>query len=301
MDQGNIMKDMGTVPVTQVSRYRIISGSALLLLAAAAFSLPMFAGSRVTVLTGLLLAASGIIEIAWSAKAGPFGRGTLSLLFGVTLTFTGLLIMATPVDCPGIVKDVLVVFFVAGSVLPIMALGQRSHDGFAWKVVGGIASMLLAGLLASRWPLSGATAVCIYAGIRIALHGCMQIALGASERGRRDLLADRIGMLLAVDGELRDKTLDPEIDPAVRGLHRKLDEAREILLEATAASGGANPTPSARIENGVRRKRTLVFYAVAIAVLVSLCLAAVLWPRLANGKSGDAGEGNGWEEHLDCN
>ena len=299
MNQVETPRGIEVLSGPQSSKSSIIFGAVLSVLGLLALLAPMVPGISVAALVGMLLASSGIVGIVFSSKAGPFGKGILSLLLGIMATFAGLLIVATPADCPGVVMDVLTVFLIVGGILPILALGQRSEEGFGYKVFSGIVSMTLAVLLASRWPVSGAWAMGIYVGVRIMVHGGMLIALG--RRGQRETppgLADcRTG-----DGGVgrRKRVPSSEIDPADLGLHLKLDEARENLHEVAAAAQDANPPSSVCGEKGRSGTRAIAFYIVAIGALIVLCLAAVLWPQSSprGGENGPPADEEGTQ--YDC-
>jgi hypothetical protein len=152
---------------------------------------------------------------------------------------------------------------VAGGVIDIiLALKNRSAEGWGWLLFSGIVSMTLGGLIIGQWPVSGVWAVGIYVGVRMLMHGWVMMALGRTGQealtylqdtridmlenhfraGTRALqetqaaLADTAAMLLALDNELRKKVASSEIDPAIRSLNQNLGEARELMQEVASAT-----------------------------------------------------------------
>ena len=75
---------------------------------------------------------------------------------------------------------VLLVYFLADGMFGIISGFQaKPVEGWGWMVVSGIASIALAYLLWSDWPVSGQYAVGILVGIRLIFTGWSMAMLGA--------------------------------------------------------------------------------------------------------------------------
>ena len=247
----------------EATRASITFGNILLVLGILAIIAPLFAGITVTMLVGMLLLGTGIVELLFAFKASSLGKGILIFLFGGLGVLAGIATLATPAESLAILTFILAGFFVVGGVVDIiLALKNRTAEGWGWLLFSGIMSLALGGLIIGQWPVSGVWAVGIYVGVRMLMHGWVMMALGKTGQealsylqdnridmleqhfrsGTRALqetqaaLADHAAMLLTLDNELRRKISSSEIDPAIRNLNQKLGEAREWMKEAASAT-----------------------------------------------------------------
>lgn len=262
----NDVKTLGSremLAAREATRASIAFGAILLVLGIFAIMAPLFTGITVTVLVGMLLLGTGIVEILFAFKAGSLGKGILIFFFGGLGILAGIVTIATPERSLAILTFILAGFFVAGGVIDIiLALKNRTAEGWGWLLFSGIVSIALGGLIIGQWPISGVWAIGVYVGVRMLMHGWVMMALGRTGQealtylqdtridmlehhfraGTRALqetqtaLADHTAMLLALDNELRKKIASSEIDPAIRNLNQKLGEARELMQEVASAT-----------------------------------------------------------------
>ena len=128
----------------QASKHSIVFGAVLTVLGIFAVLAPMFTGVAVTVLVGMLLLASGIVEVIFAFQADSFGKGVLRFLFGGLGVLAGMVVIATPVASLGVLTVVLAAFFLAsGGIDIVLALKLRPEDGWGWMLFSGILSIAL--------------------------------------------------------------------------------------------------------------------------------------------------------------
>ena len=262
----NDVKTLGSsemLAAREATRASTAFGAILLVLGIFAIMAPLFMGITVTVLVGMLLLGTGIVEILFAFKVGSLGKGILIFFFGGLGILAGIATIATPEKSLAILTFILAGFFLAGGVIDIiLALKNRTGEGWGWLLFSGVMSIALGGLIIRQWPVSGIWAIGVYVGVRMLMHGWVMMALGRTEQealtylqdtridmlehhfraGTRALqetqtaLADHAAMLLALDNELRKKIASSEIDPAIRNLNSKLCEARELMQQVASAT-----------------------------------------------------------------
>jgi uncharacterized membrane protein HdeD (DUF308 family) len=247
----------------QSSEYSIGFGMLLIILGFFAVMAPTFTGIGVTILIGMMLLASGMLEIVYAFGSKTFGKGILKFLFGAIGVVGGIVILLAPMIGMGVLTIVMIGFFlIAGIVEIIHAFSIKDQDGWAWLIFSGIVSILLAIFLIAQWPASGIWAVGIFVGVRILIHGIVLVSVGKSGQDalthlqdvRVDTLEERLrslsksvhelqtrfaehtAMLLAVSKELGKKVSSDEVDPSLKKLNKDLGEARDWMEQVSSAT-----------------------------------------------------------------
>jgi uncharacterized membrane protein HdeD (DUF308 family) len=268
-DQKTMMDSIGTpggremLIARQASTNITAFGAVLMALGIFAVLAPLFSGIAITVMIGMLLLISGMVEAFLAFKSDSFGKGALRFLFGALGVVVGSITIAMPMESLGALSLVLAGFLLVGGIMDIvLSLGQKSKEGWGWILFSGIMSILLAALILWQWPVSGVWAIGIYVGFRIMMHGWLLMATGRTgqealtllqdtrievlERHAREgaqalqetqtALADHAAMLLALESELRKKVSLSEVDPAIQDLNEKLGVARVQMQQASEAT-----------------------------------------------------------------
>ena len=169
--------------VRGVSRWSTVMGILTLVLGMLAISAPLVSGVAVAITVGLLLSASGIVEMAFAFRAGSFGRGLLAFLFGGVSLVVGGVMMARPLFGLASLTFVLVTYFLIDGLTHISCgMKYKPAQGWGWIVFGGVVSTLLALMIWRGWPLSGGWAIGVLVGIRLVFAGWAMIAMGAVGR-----------------------------------------------------------------------------------------------------------------------
>jgi uncharacterized membrane protein HdeD (DUF308 family) len=164
----------------RASRRGMVFGIALVILGFLAILAPMFAGSMVSMLIGVLMVAAGIARLIWAFSAGSFGKGILTFLLGGLLILTGLVMLFRPGIGMATLAMILAIFFLADGIFEIVAAFKvKPEKGWGWLLFGGIVSIILAGLIFWQWPFSGMWAVGVLVGVKLLFAGFAIIALGS--------------------------------------------------------------------------------------------------------------------------
>jgi uncharacterized membrane protein HdeD (DUF308 family) len=155
-------------------------GFAVMILGVLAIMTPFISGIAVTMLLAIVVTAAGLTITMYCFKAGSFGKGLLQFLFGGITILFGLSMFFMPVESMMTLTMVLLAYFFVDGVLTIFAgFSARPASGWGWIIISGISSIVLAILLYSEWPVTGAYAIGILLGIRLIFTGWSIAMLGA--------------------------------------------------------------------------------------------------------------------------
>jgi uncharacterized membrane protein HdeD (DUF308 family) len=155
-------------------------GFAIMILGVLAIMTPFVSGVAVTMLLAVVVTAAGLTITMYCFKAGSFGKGLLQFLFGGITILCGVSMFFTPVESMMTLTMVLLAYFFVDGIFTIFAgFSARPASGWGWIVISGIASIVLAILLYSEWPVTGAVAIGLLLGIRLIFTGFSIAMLGA--------------------------------------------------------------------------------------------------------------------------
>lgn len=164
----------------ETARTGVVFGLATIILGVLCIFAPGFTGLGVTVLVAILLIAAGIARLIFAFKAGSFGKGVLTFLLGGLSILCGIVMMARPLLGLASLTLVLAAYFVVDGIVEMVAAFKiKPLKGWGWMLFGGIASLVLAGLIIYEWPFSGQWAIGVLIGIRLIFAGSAMIALGS--------------------------------------------------------------------------------------------------------------------------
>jgi uncharacterized membrane protein HdeD (DUF308 family) len=165
-------------------------GWALVVLGALAAIAPVAMGATVVVVVGLVLLAAAVLIGSWGSRAREAGRGSTGLVVAGLTGLAGLVLVVQPTAGLELVRFLLVVYFVLSGLAEIAtAFGLRSsEDEWASMLASGVVSLLAGACLWADWPVSGARAVGLFVGVKLAAVGA---AIVRASR-RLDAVGDRL-------------------------------------------------------------------------------------------------------------
>jgi len=167
--------------VKRVSRGGIVFGIVLVILGILSIMAPLFSGVAVTLLVGFFMIAAGIARLVWAFQAGSFGKGVLTFLLGGLFIVTGILMLARPLAGLASLAMVVGAFFLVDGIFEMAAAFKiKPAEGWGWMLFGGIASIVLAGMIWWDWPFSGAWAIGVLVGVKLLFSGTAMIAIGSA-------------------------------------------------------------------------------------------------------------------------
>ena len=162
------------------SRVGTVWGIAVIVLGTLAIMAPLVFGLAATLIIAVLVLAAGASETVYAFRAESFAQGLLRFLFGGITVLCGVAMLIWPGKAlVGLTMFLAAYFVVDGIFTFFAAFAARPARGWAWMLLNGAVTVLLGGLIAYQWPLSGIWAVGVLLGIRLILAGWTIVALGA--------------------------------------------------------------------------------------------------------------------------
>lgn len=127
---------------------------------------------------GWLILIAGIFELAELFQCRGWQSLVWQALVAVLHILAGIFVLQNPLLASGVFTLLLAAAIFAGGMLRIvLALQHRDHGGWMWALIGGIAGVVLGGMIASGWPASSFFVIGIFISIELILHGWTLVAL----------------------------------------------------------------------------------------------------------------------------
>lgn len=127
---------------------------------------------------GWLILIAGIFELAELFQCRGWQSLVWQALVAVLHILAGIFVLQNPLLASGVFTLLLAAAIFAGGMLRIvLALQHRDHGGWIWALIGGIAGVVLGGMIASGWPASSFFVIGIFISIELILHGWTLVAL----------------------------------------------------------------------------------------------------------------------------
>ncbi len=161
----------------------MVFGIVLVVLGVLSIMAPMITGVVVAVMVGIFMVSAGIFRLIWAFGSSSFGKGILTFILGGLFIVTGFLMIFRPLAGLASLALVLAAFFFVDGIFEIVAaFSHRPEKGWGWLVFGGVVSIVLAVMIWRQWPLSGAWAIGILAGVKMLFAGSAMIAVASAAR-----------------------------------------------------------------------------------------------------------------------
>lgn len=165
-------------------------GVILVFIGLLAIAAPLVAGTATVMFIGTCLLIGGV-TMTFSAFRDA-GAGLVVALLGVVTALAGLTLLARPIVGLASIALLLAIYFaIQGAFEIVVALQLRPAAGWVVYLFGGVLSLLLAYLMFSEWPLSGAWAVGVLVGVRLLFSGMTMIMIGGAASRMADALGGR--------------------------------------------------------------------------------------------------------------
>ncbi len=106
---------------------------------------PVVASIAVTVVAGVLLLISGVLQIVGGFTVEGTGNKILSLIMGAVMVFLGWSFWAHPLEGTLTLATVMLILFMAGGIARVILSFQMRGTEFFWAtLISGVISILLA-------------------------------------------------------------------------------------------------------------------------------------------------------------
>ena len=109
---------------------------------------PVVASIAVTVVTGVLLLVSGVLQVVGGFTVEGTGNKILSLIMGAVMLFLGWSFLDHPLQGTLTLATVMLILFMAGGIARVILSFQMKGTQFFWPtMISGILSIILAGII----------------------------------------------------------------------------------------------------------------------------------------------------------
>jgi Uncharacterized conserved protein len=157
---------------TQHSGWNVFQGIAFVLLGSVAITAPFLFSIGIELLLGWLLLFAGLILGYRTLKTKDAFGFVASIIAAVSYFVVGALLLFYPIQSLVTLTVLFAIFFlIQGGAELIFSLVHRNRAGWWWTLLGGIASIVLAGLIWKDWPQSVHWLVGLLFGINMILYG----------------------------------------------------------------------------------------------------------------------------------
>ena len=170
-------------------------GWALVILGVLAALAPVATGAAMVVVIGLVLLAAAALIGLWGWQAREAGKGNTGLVVAALAAIAGLVLVVQPTAGLSLVRLLLIGYFLLSGAAEIATAWElrSSEDNWTWMLASGVVSILVAIALWANWPISGARAIGLFLGVKLASVGWAVVRLSR----RLDSVGDRAAALRA--------------------------------------------------------------------------------------------------------
>ncbi len=135
-------------------------------------------------IVGVMMIASGIMEIIHGFQMKRWSRFFLWIVIGILYVIAGLLVVRNPLLAAGVLTLLVgAALIFAGIARIFLAMQMRSESPWGWVLVSGIITVLLGAIILLQWPISSLYVLGIFLGVDLMIAGASW--LGASLVFRR--------------------------------------------------------------------------------------------------------------------
>jgi uncharacterized membrane protein HdeD (DUF308 family) len=161
----------------------IILGLLLVIVGLLSIAMPWAASYAIEVSIGLAFIATGAFQLIQAFWAKGWAGVAWELLIGALFLVAGIMLLNRPTLGLISVTLVLIATFLAAGVLRIvMALALRPRRGWLSFLLLGVLSLIVGGLIWSRFPSSAAWSIGLLAGVDFFFTGLVFLQLGLASR-----------------------------------------------------------------------------------------------------------------------
>ncbi|MEP3275852.1 MAG: HdeD family acid-resistance protein [Stappiaceae bacterium] len=162
-------------------------GILLLLIGMFAIAAPLASTLAVTIVLAAALVIGGIFQIIHAFKVQKWSGFIWQLIVGLIAVVGGIIIYTNPVaGALTLTLLVAAIFFVQGISQVILGFRIRPHDGWGWMLASGVISAVAGLAIWGEFPISGAWALGMLAGIAILFNGWSYIAIALAAKASRN-------------------------------------------------------------------------------------------------------------------
>ncbi|KAB1185167.1 MULTISPECIES: HdeD family acid-resistance protein [Haloferax] len=164
-------------------RWLVVAGAVIALIGVLAMFAPFVTGVSLSLLIGLFLIATGILDFVGIFRARRWTGAVWQLILGVVTLAAGVILLLNPVF--GLVTLTLLVIaylLVSGVIQTVMGFRLRGEPNWFLAIVSGVIGILLAVMLWAGFPSTALWAVGLLFGVNLLVNGVSMALLAYSAR-----------------------------------------------------------------------------------------------------------------------
>lgn len=155
----------------------IAAGVISLIIGTLAIAMPWIAGLTASLFIGALIFVTGVVQAFGIFRLRRPSRVALFFVLGVITALAGLAMLVFPLAGVLALSTLLTAYFlVTGLLRLIFAYQARGGVRTGWMIVGGLASLLLGGLIFSGLPGNAAWVLGLLVGVDLLFYGLAVLA-----------------------------------------------------------------------------------------------------------------------------
>ena len=180
-EMNEVTPEVTTKTVKKFKGALIVFGILNIIFGFIAMGAPLMTGAAITIIIGVMLIMSGIVELVHAFSGNGWKAGIFDFIGGALALIGGGLIISRPLLGLALLTLILVFYFIVDGITRIIAAFQvKPTPGWGILLIGGLASLVLGIMIWRRWPLSGLWAIGILVGIKIMFAGWSMLFMGTA-------------------------------------------------------------------------------------------------------------------------
>jgi uncharacterized membrane protein HdeD (DUF308 family) len=165
--------------LTQSRGWLIFAGIFSIFVGFFAIGSPYLFTAVITTFLGAFALASGVVSLGLAIFSKHVTHRVLEAVLAIIRIAAGIVILRCLASGVAVITLIIAVFFIIEGVsLVIGALKMRSHGGWVWMLISGLASLILGVMIYARWPSDSWQIIGLLYGIQSLFWGVSMLSLG---------------------------------------------------------------------------------------------------------------------------
>ncbi len=144
-----------------------------------AMSFPLLFSLVIAQLIGIFALVTGVFSLGLAIFEKHTTHRLLNAVFALIRIAAGIALLTCIPSGVAVITLILAIFLIVEGALSIGgAITMRSHQGWVWILVNGIAALVLGVMVYSRWPADSAWILGLFYGINSLFSGMSLLMLG---------------------------------------------------------------------------------------------------------------------------
>jgi uncharacterized membrane protein HdeD (DUF308 family) len=133
----------------------------------------------ITTFLGAFALASGVVSLGLAIFSKHVTHRVIEAILAIIRIAAGIVILRCLASGVAVITLIIAVFFIVEGVSFIIgALKMRSHGGWVWMLISGLASLILGVMIYARWPSDSWQIIGLLYGIQSLFWGVSMLSLG---------------------------------------------------------------------------------------------------------------------------